>query len=393
MLRRFLRMTRLAGCCFVEGLFASTEAGPKLTARRLSPYLLYFLFGLGVSWYHSFKSVIKNGSKATLDGDIYVALSAGFFLATNVTAISMVLHAPKLVELIQMCDAFELRRPLRQRRQLNRLCTWIVLLLCAFTLHQNAFRLQRIVKTATALHFVRRLFTLLGVLFQLAWTHISPAGVFLMSRLLNAYAEEAHAALELIVSGGKSGGPLRFKFLSDTKDDLRQLRRIVEATNDVFQKGLLAEFAKAGVCLCCAIFYLMSRNNPVTVAVHHALFVTFIALNLALTTWSADGVVNQVEEIKQSVRMHLESGAVPRPLRKEIQTFVLSLDSEDYRITAGGLFKLKLSVLPSVAGAVFTYTLILIQTSLHFEYGCLVKRNLMNGSAPKDTGHVLKSVF
>ncbi|XP_040072263.1 uncharacterized protein LOC120844518 [Ixodes scapularis] len=205
MLRRFLRMTRLAGCCFVEGLFASPEATPKLTARRLSPYLLYFLFGLGVSWYHSFKSVLRNGSKATLDGDIYVALSASFFLATNATAISMVLHAPKLVELIHMCDAFELKRPLRQRRKLNHLCTWIVLLLCAFTLHQNAFRLQRLVTTATALHFVRRLFTLLGVLFQLAWTHISPAGVFLMSRVLNAYAEEAHAALELIAAQDRGG--------------------------------------------------------------------------------------------------------------------------------------------------------------------------------------------
>lgn len=196
MLRRFLEITRISGCCFLQGLFSDTS---QVKPKRISWYLLYTSACLCLIWYTVLYGASYYGAIGTLNDDIYALVCIVYFLQCNATLKSMMVYAPQLVQVLEMSALFESKWPLTpgMRRRMKLLSLVLPIYVVFDFLQQNFIRFYR-VATAFDIHsFIAGFVNLLGVLSVLSWANVSGIGTFLVARLLSVYVRAVHHYLQI----------------------------------------------------------------------------------------------------------------------------------------------------------------------------------------------------
>ncbi|KAM7299949.1 hypothetical protein ISCGN_020513 [Ixodes scapularis] len=298
-IKRFLKMTRLLGCGFIEGLF--TDNASALRPQRASWYLVYTLTCIGFIFACAAHGVKTNISRGTMVGDIYLAVCVFYLLQALATFLTMFMYAPQLVEIVTMCIEFEVRRPLAldQRRGLNHFFMAVVLWLTLDFVVKNFLRMAMVALSPSVYEFFLNATIVSGVLLMLSWSTIPQVGVVVMSRWLTVFLCETQNMLVRCVDANRQRScfALTEELMRSTKRDLSLLRRILGATNDVFQGSVLVAYSNCVAGLCCASFSIIQGGRSFTELVQNFLFFAVLAGGYVGTTWSADNVPQQVTSI------------------------------------------------------------------------------------------------
>lgn len=233
-LKRFLGLYRVIGCCFIRGLFA--EDCGKLRPARTPPYVVYSSAILGLAWYSFVNAILRNLDAGTMKHDLLVMISVYYVVHTHVSFYSMVVHAPRLVRVVKTCASFDSRRPLQRRskRHLSRFYATVT----AYFLSEGVVKIMLGFRSLADYSGVEEFFWKLGyavgVAFLLFWCSLPQEAVLFMSRWLVIHIR--HMRTILVLTGKLANAHAKYVF-RNTRDGvggglrLGQMRGVSELTH------------------------------------------------------------------------------------------------------------------------------------------------------------------
>ncbi|XP_070394001.1 uncharacterized protein [Dermacentor albipictus] len=373
--RRYLRNCRVLGCCFVAPLFGDRQSVQPLRVRRWSRYTLYSFTCLFLMWQLVVRAAARYIARGTLDSSAYAVVTVLYLAQGSVCFATMLLFPQTLVTLDALYVSLESRFPLPEesRRRLSHLYGSVVLLQAVEAAEQNVQRAVRYFSaTSSGLEVVHAAFDLIGALVTFSWSYIPQNGVAVATWLATAYITEMDGRLRKIATPHLHGASSRDAngTLGELKRDLRIVRRALAATQEAFQAGLLMTYVACVTRLCIAVYYAITVQFHALSGYSYILYIFYVVTHFTIISKGAESLVGQVNKLKRTLSSSEYDRTLQSSEKKALQAFLLSLDPERYRLSMAGLFELRLSSLAKVAGAVLTYTVILIQTNISFAAKC-----------------------
>ncbi|EEC15852.1 hypothetical protein IscW_ISCW012700 [Ixodes scapularis] len=373
--RPFFLFCKLTGCCSIQGLWTKTlfdELKVKMTIwSALYSFLLLtcYVWTLVLFVEILVKQHFQHPSSpiSTVKG-LFYGYYVLLYLQSTVNAFTLVRHAGALLAIIRDCSSLETQIGLEKDRVRRRLiivsrgCLGFMVLDCIKSL-TLAYR----VVPAAWLHLswmhdwvkiVCVAFFLIGVMLVGLWFSMSFWMIVYNAYVLRHYFARVN---ELLVEGLSMGGDCG-RALQRVRWYQAEIRDIVSRFNSVL--GLQSTFYYGGSVyfMCATVFGAFLSNISVLVRIVRSVFVITMAIGLLVSARAGQ---------KMTSERHLKKGEVPRCLfaflRVKKVTWFLHLllvtsEAGEKAFTGCGLFKVNLSMLVAISGAVITYTVVLVQT-------------------------------
>ncbi|KAL3223442.1 hypothetical protein MRX96_049806 [Rhipicephalus microplus] len=158
-------------------------------------------------------------------------------------------------------------------------------------------------------------------------------------------------------TGRREGVPMR---LESVRLNVCEIQRLKNAINDVWNWSLVVNGVFVLLLLCTAVYDLCmdgpgGRENYGSW--FYAAYTTYEFVSLTFLSQSLSNMGKKIQDACKTAR-----SVDNDRYRHETQCLRESIDSEGLCLRAGDFFKLKVSVLVSMAAAIITYTVILLQT-------------------------------
>nr|XP_050046654.2 uncharacterized protein LOC126543588 [Dermacentor andersoni] len=110
--RQYLKLLRVLGCCFVEGLFS--EDASQLEANRCSWYLAYSAFVLSALWTTAVVNIVRFLVDGTIMSEI-LAIACFMYIVQLTSVVGPAFfNSPTIVRALAKSARFELRNPSRR---------------------------------------------------------------------------------------------------------------------------------------------------------------------------------------------------------------------------------------------------------------------------------------
>ncbi|XP_077493293.1 uncharacterized protein LOC144104271 [Amblyomma americanum] len=206
----------------------------------------------------------------------------------------------------------------------------------------------------------------LSSLFYFAYDSVHNMALISSCKVLVEYLRSQLKVLEECIYCCQGNGPPSSRYDTATRVEMVRMRlcdieELKNAVNDIWKWPLVATSVCVLLVLCTAVYDvckggLASRDNYGSCFYALYLMYEFLAL-----TFVSQSLANMGKRIKGACKV--AGGIDNDPIRHQIRYLHECLDAEDLCLTGGDFFKLTVSLLVSMAVAIITYTVILLQTS------------------------------
>ncbi|XP_077564510.1 uncharacterized protein LOC144179969 [Haemaphysalis longicornis] len=281
-----------------------------------------------------------------------------------------------LVTIDRLNESLEARLPLPEaaRRRLSRIYAGIMLLLVIEVVDQDGRLAMRYLgKASSALQVIGGIISIAGALVTMWWGYLPQTGVAICTWMAAAYVAQINSQIQSRVD--RTGESFVFRWgepsgLAELKQDLRLVRRLLAASQNAFQAGLLTAHVASMGRLCVAFYYAVTDQFGLMPAYAYVLYVGYMTAHALVSAKGADSVVAEVGKLKELLSTGGYYKHLKLPAQQELQVFLQALEPERYRFNIWGLYSLETRALSKATGTVLTYTIILIQTSIYLVTPC-----------------------
>uniref|UniRef100_A0A1S4KRX5 Uncharacterized protein n=1 Tax=Ixodes scapularis TaxID=6945 RepID=A0A1S4KRX5_IXOSC len=373
MLQRFAgygMLCRFGGCFFIQNF--SKKSLEKATVTWKSPYTVYSILCFCFFFWFEAAFIVQKAYVLTIFSRSF-ARSLLFILHTVVTYkifvnfSAMVMGTTKLLDFFRMSGAFEhstgFRIPEKHRWPMARCCLVVAVLVISY---------------AIGIHFfvgeVTNGLPRQWVIAAKVCGYIAGAGFFLYDSLpfvvlrccTEVLVEYIHAQSLSFRDCDRSKVARTDQDASREIENIRinlsQIRKLKDTLNDVWKLPLAAMSASILLILCVVLYSVFDNGlylRDIWIILTYSAYSTLCFLEM---TCVSQALMDEAQRLKDAVR------AVPTTDATEAYVQQLRylhdvIDPVDMCLTGGGFFCIKKSLLVSMAGAIITYTVILVQTS------------------------------
>ncbi|CAN7995148.1 unnamed protein product, partial [Ixodes hexagonus] len=348
--KHLLQMYRLTGCCPIDGLWQERLEDLRIHFRG---YSLYTSFCMLLAICTFVEVMADSGSRRNLEAKTNLVVSVVFFAQSMVNLVVMMSRSAHFVLLLNQCALFESKRP--APRALVRKMKWLmvsrVIYCVVFFTPLVTRRIHRTVVARGVFEFVLRLSVTIGALYILFWSSIAESTLVMVAHLLKGYLGEVIKnirAHEATVARLRSEH--QWVFLRKTRQDIRDLRVIVQTANETIQLGILLTYGAAMACSCCSAFYVITTETALELLMKVMAigYVVQTFLTIAVASHSSQSVTEKAREVKESLETFGKQ-RLPRKVTRLLMTVQLCLDPNCFSFNACGFFTVELSIFQAVS--------------------------------------------
>ncbi|KAH8030417.1 hypothetical protein HPB51_006849 [Rhipicephalus microplus] len=356
-------LCRLCGCFFIRDLFGKEgKRSPKVVWRNW--YTLYSIFCIGFLLWMQVGVVAHASRQATrtghsFQGSLSVVVHVVLFVKVVVNAISVVAGTSKMLNFYIRAAVFENRVGIRAcsccatRRyfwsDVRRYCAFVVYCV-AFVAAVPLVPESHALSSAGVQNVWSKVFLWIKVLFlvMLYFVYDSVHVVALRSagKVLLEYLKNQLKLLEECIAGNVKGVEVVSRRTGDARCVVEAIRfhfyeiqELKAAINGIWSWSLVVSSTCTLLVLCTSLYELCQYGPAKWESYTAFVYSTYITYDFVSLASTSQSMVDMIEYLHSCI------------------------EPEELSLTGGDFFKLNMSLLVSMAAAIITYTVILVQTS------------------------------
>ncbi|XP_077492551.1 uncharacterized protein LOC144103772 [Amblyomma americanum] len=380
-------MHRLAGCCFLENLWSSDAADVR--ARRISPYLLYPLciwFYLNLVNITMLVDVEEHKQGMRPAEELNRSIFLTFFLVLNLeSALNdalLLLQAPKLVDLLRMCELIELHTavPPYVRRQTLRFAWALVafqvtetILYVALTAY-SGFGTSLLVEEGRQIAPFRMGLAVsngfVGVPYLALMNTSTRLLVTYFSQTIALYLGCIYRNTDRCLRSRRTPESRKVLLVDQVRVQLSLIKNCVDMVSTLVGPSLLYAYAYSVAILCVSAYYTIIPEQKLPVRIFFFFFALLHFLSIVLPPIMAQRMNTAVCELRTVVQGVLMEDCSDE-LMVQLRMMLSIIKKEDLKFSGCGFFVVDLPTFADLMGAVITYTVVLVQTNESYARGSL----------------------
>ncbi|EEC14745.1 hypothetical protein IscW_ISCW010566 [Ixodes scapularis] len=367
--RRSTRILRWAGAWFIED--ATNPARQPLKTMLTRPYTWYCIFCFSILFCIELSLIFWTllfsfGERKMFLNTLFVVLHITVVTKTLLSVVSLALSASKFKKLVNKARHFEVSRnfkPLPQhKKRITKASLRIwgqAILIVVFVVVRNTDMMLMVeisnIFLAIVLNVVMGAASVLLVIYDGMYSTV-------LKGLVEIYVAYLKKEVDILKKARTATGPQASSILEDCRLDVNSVQTLIRYTNRIMKYAIVIAYGGNLIMLCGIAYCLVDPTSKWSLRIFCFCYGVLISLDMVDIGFLVESLKMQASKMKW-VLQSMNFLGLPDSFSKQVRFLHDCLESGQMDFSACGFFKVNLTLLISMGGAIITYTVILVQTS------------------------------